>query len=176
MWQLARRFGILLSDLIKANPQVVDSAVLKKGDILYIPGAGAGNPDQQQNILMPCSLVLIRDRADVPADALGAALVRKLEQIRPGRTSISIMAHGLPDPSSLGHFNSYEGIAFIPGVITWRWQLFPTSEPLPTWAGTFTEITAALTPGTVVQVRPLNTATGQGGNPLLTGAMGRCNA
>lgn len=171
LWTIAKKNNISLAGLISANPQVKDPDTLHEGEVLNLPLA---DPLSPQQISLPCCVLLNRSGQSPPADAGGSALIRKLALLRPGRTAITIAAHGLPAPSDQGAFNSYEGIALIPGVITWRWQLYPTAEPFPTWAGTFTEITEGLTPQTVVQVRPVNTTTNTAGSPVLASTLAQC--
>jgi hypothetical protein len=71
-------------------------------------------PSQTSAISMPCSLIL------EPVDknhtnAKGVALVYKVK-LTPSfaRTNISILSVHLPEPSSFGEYDSYEGFAFIP--------------------------------------------------------------
>jgi len=103
-------------------------------------------PSYSMATSMPCSMVL------EPIDkklinAKGVALFYKV-QLRPPsfpRTNISILGVHLPEPSSFGDYDSYEGFAFIPDEISWRFKLNPSSENnSPTWAGKFDEITAEL--------------------------------
>ncbi|WP_066639013.1 LysM peptidoglycan-binding domain-containing protein [Desulfolucanica intricata] len=168
MWSIASRFNISLSNLKKANPQIQNPDNLSPGDIINIPGSSTST-----GIKLPCCAVLNRT-GSAPVDALGSALVRKLQELRPGRTAITIAANGLAKPQELGNFNAYQGVAFIPGLITWQWVLESTSETFPTWSGTFTEITAELTSNTVIQVRPINTQVENRGEPILTGTLAEC--
>ncbi|GBF33595.1 hypothetical protein DCCM_2701 [Desulfocucumis palustris] len=173
MWSIAKQFGVTLQEMVEANNHITNPEALNPGDELKVPENS--NFTQASNIALPCCLIMERTGQSVPADALGTALIRQLVQIRPGRSAITIAASGLPAPMDLlGGFNGYQGIAFIPGEITWQWPLFPTAESIPTWSGTFTEITAALTTAAVIQVRPLNSATGQAGNPLLSVTLTSC--
>ncbi|MEE0775492.1 MAG: SafA/ExsA family spore coat assembly protein [Bacillota bacterium] len=41
MWNIAKKFGISLGDLIKANPQIKDPNLIFPGQVLNIPGGGA---------------------------------------------------------------------------------------------------------------------------------------
>lgn len=82
-----------------------------------------------------------------------------------------MVAHDLLDPSHYGPFDSYEGLAYIPNVITWRWPLDETAEVVPTWAGSFTEITATLTERTHFQIRPVDLSTGSSGPVVLSATM-----
>lgn len=114
-----------------------------------------------------CFMLLRRDVA--PKDAAGVVLIRKSTEIRPGRTMMTASVHGLPEPTVYGDFDSYEAVAFIPEVITWRWPLDESAEPIPTWSGTFTEITLELTKSLHVHVRPVNLATNETGVVILGG-------
>lgn len=124
---------------------------------------------------MPCSMVL------EPADkelknAKGVALIYKV-QLRPPsfpRTNISILGVHLPEPKTYGPYDSYEGFAFIPNVISWRFRLYPTPEQdSPSWAGRFDEITAKME-NIEVQIRLSNSKTEKLGPSLLTGKMNNC--
>lgn len=168
MWSIAKSQNISLSDLKKANPQIKNPDNLKPGDVLNIPGSSSPG-----EIKMPCYVILYRT-GRAPVDALGSALIRKLQVLRPRRIAISIVANGLPNPQDLGNFNAYQAVAFIPGVITWQWLLESTFETIPTWSGTFTEITAELTANTVIQLRPISTQVENRGEPILTGTLDTC--
>lgn len=135
------------------------------------------NPDLQgkppQDVSIPCSLILKRVK-NTPVNASGVALVSKIKrEIGDERTSISIHAHHLPNPSSLGDYDSYEGFAQIPGVISWRFRLYPTPDS-PTWAGRFDEISIALTRARV-QVRLSNSKTNTLGPVVLENMMKNCS-
>lgn len=164
MWSISRMFNIPISELIQSNPSIKDPNRLHPGDLINVPSG---------NIQLPCCVIL-RPIRELPPDSIGAALIRRLVELRPGRTAISVLAHGLPNPQELGNFNAYQALAFIPGVITWQWVLEPTSEAFPTWAGTFNEITAQLTPNTVIQVRPISTQIENRGEPILSGTLEAC--
>jgi hypothetical protein len=89
----------------------------------------------------------------VPTDAAGVVLIRQLQEFRPGRYAFSILAHNLPAPEQMGSFDQYQGLVFIPEVITWVFALYPTPETPPTWAGTLTQSTLDPTPIGIAQVR-----------------------
>jgi len=172
IWAIAKKNNLTVSELLNANPQINHPQTLNAGEVIRIPREDSSAPAQQ--LSMPCCALLLRANQNVLPDAAGTALVQRLEQLRPGRTSITIVAHGLPEPSNQGNFNSYEAIAFVPNVITWRWRLYPTTETPPTWSGTFSEITLSITPQTVVQVRPVNLSTNQAGLPILANTIANC--
>lgn len=168
MWLIADQYKISLSKLKDANPQVQNFDNLSPGDILNIPGSS-----NTAAIKLPCCVILSHT-VQASVDALGAALVRKIQELRPGRTAISVIANGLPNPQELGNFNAYQAVAFIPDIITWQWILESTAETFPTWSGTFTEITLELTSNTVIQVRPISTQVENRGEPILTGTLANC--
>ncbi|MFY4775761.1 hypothetical protein [Metabacillus sp. RGM 3146] len=123
---------------------------------------------------LPCSLVL-NPAGDQFPNAKGAALLYKAK-MTPSfpRTSISILAVHLPRPSSLGNYDSYEGFAFIPNEISWRFRLYSTPEKEdPTWAGRFDLITSEMTQARV-QVRLSNSKTEKLGSSILTGSVKQC--
>jgi hypothetical protein len=126
------------------------------------------------SVSVPCSLILKQVDSGYP-NAMGAALVYKVKLI-PGspRTSISIHALHLPKPSSFGDYDRFEGFAFIPNVISWRFPLYPTPETDdPTWAGRLDSITAGLE-DVQIQVRLSNTKTGKLGPVILTNSINYC--
>lgn len=126
-------------------------------------------PSQSNAISMPCSLTL------EPVDkslrnAKGVALIYKVQLYPPSfaRKNISILAVHLPEPSSYGNYDSYEGFAFIPEEISWRFRLYPTPEDdSPTWAGRFDLISAEMK-NVEVHVRLSNSQTEKLGPSVLT--------
>ncbi|MEY9979079.1 hypothetical protein [Lysinibacillus sp. RC79] len=133
------------------------------------------SPVQTNAITMPCSLIL------EPVDksmknAKGEALIYKVQLNPPSfaRTNLSILAVHLPEPSFYGDFDGYEGFAFIPKEISWRFKLYPTSEELsPTWAGRFDAITAEMK-NVEVQVRLSNSKSGKLGPSVLSNSISNC--
>ncbi|SFQ92142.1 hypothetical protein SAMN04487920_13420 [Bacillus mycoides] len=77
---------------------------------------------------LPCSVILNPlNKAD--KNAKGVALVYKVKLTESfPRTNISILGVHLPDPSTLGNYDTYEGFAFIPDKISWRFKLYPSEE------------------------------------------------
>lgn len=132
-------------------------------------------PLQSKAATFPCSMVL--EPIDKKLEnAKGTALIYKVRLREPGfeRTNISILGVHLPEPSSFGNYNSYEGFAFKPSEISWRFRLYPTSEiDSPTWAGRFDEITAKME-NIEVQVRLSNTKNEKLGPPILRGNINKC--
>ncbi|MGG3574496.1 hypothetical protein ABES80_18870 [Bacillus gobiensis] len=143
--------------------------------VIFITAAVIIYPIQINAITMPCSMVL------EPVDnslinAKGAALVYKAK-LTPSfpRTSISILAVHLPQPSSFGDYDSFEGFAFIPDEISWHFRLHPTPEINgPTWAGRFDSITAEMK-NVEVQVRLSNSKTEKLGPSILTNSIIYCH-
>ncbi|WP_301107405.1 hypothetical protein [Sporosarcina sp.] len=124
----------------------------------------------------PCSLIL--EPVDKKlTNAKGAALIYKVQLNPPSfaRTNVSIVAVHLPDPSSYGKYDHYEGFVFIPGEISWRFRLSPTDEEYgPSWAGRFDLITADVM-NAEVQVRPVNSRTDKLGSSVLTNSVYACS-
>lgn len=77
-------------------------------------------PKESNAISMPCSMVLDPIDGD-HTNSRGSALVYKVQLIPPSfaRTNISILSVHLPEPSTYGEYDIYEGFAFIPGEISW---------------------------------------------------------
>lgn len=148
--------------------------------MLSLTQTALANPNSENRavaeVTLPCSLIL-NPVGEISVNARGAALVYNIEREVGGeRTSVSIVAHHLPAPSSLGDYDSYEGFAQIPGVISWRFRLYPTPEPdNPTWAGRFDDISADLTdPQAKIQVRLANSRTNALGPAVLENTMDNC--
>ncbi|TPF17614.1 hypothetical protein [Priestia megaterium] len=132
-------------------------------------------PNETNASKMPCNLTL------EPLDkklknVKGMGLIYKVQLNPPSfeRTNISILAVHLPEPSSFGDYDSYEGFASIPNEISWRFKLYPTpEEDTPTWAGRFDLITAKMR-NTKVEVRLSNSKTKKLGQPILRGTLKSC--
>ncbi|OCT13437.1 hypothetical protein A8709_17675 [Paenibacillus pectinilyticus] len=125
-------------------------------------------------VVMPCSAVLEPVSKD-DMNVKGAALIYKVK-LTPSfpRTSISMHAIHLPAPTTLGDYDGYEGFAFIPNEISWRFKLVPTPEGNdPTWAGKIDDITADLTPS-ILQIRLSNGKTGKLGPAILENPANVC--
>ncbi|KOR84219.1 hypothetical protein ABKP09_24645 [Peribacillus frigoritolerans] len=133
------------------------------------------SPLQTSATTMPCSMVLEPIDKKL-TNAKGTALVYKV-QLRPQsfvRTNVSILGVHLPEPSSYGNYDSYEGFAFIPDEISWRFRLYPSPEKdSPTWAGKFDEITAKME-NVEVQVRLSNSKTEKLGPSILRSNIKYC--
>jgi hypothetical protein len=132
-------------------------------------------PLHSNAVTFPCSMVL--EPIDKKLEnAKGTALIYKV-RLRPpsfARTNISILGVHLPEPSSYGNYDSYEGFAFIQSEISWRFRLYPTPEiDSPTWAGRFDEITAKME-NVEVQVRLSNSKNEKLGPPILRSDINKC--
>ncbi|WP_096273474.1 hypothetical protein [Paucisalibacillus globulus] len=132
-------------------------------------------PTYSNAITTPCSMVLNPIDKELK-NARGVALVYKV-QLRPPsfeRTNISILGVHLPEPSSYGNYDSYEGFAYIPEEISWRFKLYPSPEQdSPTWAGRFDEITAKIE-NVEVQLRLSNSKTEKLGPSILESNVKYC--
>ncbi|WNS76161.1 hypothetical protein RRV45_03870 [Bacillus sp. DTU_2020_1000418_1_SI_GHA_SEK_038] len=133
-------------------------------------------PSQSKGISLPCSMVLEPIDKKL-TNAKGAALINKVHLIPQSfaRTNLSILGVHLPKPAHYGNYDSYEGFAFIPNEISWRFRLYPTPEiDGPTWAGRIDDITAKMD-NVEVQIRLSNSKTQKLGPSLLSGKIKFCN-
>lgn len=133
------------------------------------------NPSLTIAISMPCSLVL-EPIDKTLTNTKGTALIYKVQLHPPSfpRTNISILVVHLPAPSTYGNYDSYEGFAYIPDEISWRFRLYPTSEEeSPTWAGRFDLITAKME-NINVQVKLSDSKTNKLGPSILTNHIKLC--
>lgn len=132
------------------------------------------SPAKSNAITLPCSMVLNPINSEL-VNAKGTALIYPV-QLLPSfpRTNISILGVHLPKPSAYGDYDSYEGFAMIPEVISWRFRLYPTPEiDGPTWAGRFDEITAAMD-NVDVHIRLSNSKLDKLGPAILAGNTSAC--
>ncbi|WP_345806210.1 hypothetical protein [Bacillus subtilis] len=132
-------------------------------------------PIQTNASPMPCSVILEPVDKNLK-NAKGVALIYKVQLNPPSaaRTNISILAVHLPEPSSYGNYDTYEGFASKPGEISWRFKLYPTTEDSPSWAGRIDSITAEMK-NVNVQVRLSNTRTEKLGPSVLTNNVQSCD-
>lgn len=133
------------------------------------------HPSLTNAINMPCSIVL-EPIDKTLTNAKGTALIYNVQLHPPSfpRTNLSILAVHLPAPSTYGNYNSYEGFAYIPEEISWRFRLYPTpEEESPTWAGRFDLITAKME-NVHVQVKLSNSKTNKLGPSILTNHIQSC--
>ena len=132
-------------------------------------------PSYSKATTLPCSMVLKPIDHDLK-NTNGVALVYKVQLLPQSfaRTNISILGVHLPEPSSYGNYDSYEGFAFTPEEISWRFRLYPTPElDSPTWAGRIDDITAEME-NVVVQVRLSNSKADKLGPSILENKISSC--
>lgn len=132
-------------------------------------------PSGANAITMPCSMVL-KPTDNSLKNAMGAALVYKVQLNPPSfaRTNVSILAVHLPEPASFGDYDQYEGFAFKPNEISWRFKLYPTPEQnSPSWAGRFDLITVEMEKAQI-QVRLSNSKTEKLGPSILGSHINSC--
>ena len=155
--------------------------------VLILPiNVTAAEPQAQQPVSYPCSVVLYPEK-DIQ-NALGTALIAQVKKrytdsptsaVRQ-RQSIGIYADWLPEPSSFGDYDRYEGLGQIPGIISWRFKMYPVKEDTPSWfggtpwVGKFDEISAQLPEQTRVEVRLSNSKTGSLGPAILKNTLQHC--
>jgi hypothetical protein len=134
----------------------------------------------------PCSVVL-QPVKDIP-NAKGTALITKVKKsytdtptspVRE-RNSVGIYADWLPLPSSFGDYDQYEGFAEIPGMISWRFKMYPVKEDPPSWfggtpwVGKFDEISLGIPVDARVEVRLSNSKTQNLGPVILQNTLQGC--
>lgn len=143
--------------------------------VMIIPVETYAKPQEEsQEAKYPCSLIL-NAKQNMPINAKGVALAYRItNDIGSERTSLSIHAQYLPDPSTLGNYDRYEGFAQVPGVISWRFILYPTPEPeVPTWAGRIDDISGPLERASI-QIRLSDSRTNTLGPIVLENHMNNC--
>ena len=163
MFLIAQRFGVSLSALIAANPQITDPNLIYPGDVLCIPVAV---PPEV------CCFLLYRTN-DAPEKAAGVLWLRILS---PRGIKAFIGAHHLKPPSDYGaDFVAYKGqVAFgAQSLLVPLGKADFTGEGEEIWAGFAEDDTLGpVTPGeaTVFPVK----ADGTAGPVVLRGTMGPC--
>ncbi|MFU2018452.1 hypothetical protein ACM6Q7_26010 [Peribacillus butanolivorans] len=114
--------------------------------------------------LSPCTEIL-EPTEGVSENAKGVALIYNIErEFNDKRTSLSIHALHMPEPSKFGNYESYEVLAYIPNEISWTFPLTQYAEN--NWAGKWDEISATMRP-TRIKVRAINTKSNQFGPVVL---------
>ncbi|USK42039.1 hypothetical protein [Cytobacillus oceanisediminis] len=139
-----------------------------------------------QSLTYPCSIVLepVNEVPNISGTAL-IAKVKKPYTDQPGspvreRTAVGIYADWMPQPSAFGDYDQYEGFAQIPGVISWRFKMYPIKEDQPSWFGgspwvrKFDEISAELSAETIVSLRLSNSRTNRLGPAVLQSTLKGC--
>ncbi|WP_413816892.1 hypothetical protein [Priestia megaterium] len=144
--------------------------------MLFMLLATTVSPLQTHADKMPCTISLEPVNKNLK-NTKGSALIYNVQLGSPPsfpRTNISILGVHLPDPSSYGQYDSYEGYATIPNEISWRFRMYPTpEEDGPTWAGRIDLITADMR-NVKVQIRLSNAKLEKLGPPVLQGKINIC--
>lgn len=144
------------------------------------------NAAHAESLSYPCSIVL-EPVKDIP-NIQGTALITKVKKPyseEPGspvreRTAVGIYADWMPLPSAFGDYDQYEGFAQVPGVISWRFKMYPVKEDQPSLfggfplAGKYDEISAELSADANVQLRLSNSRSGNLGPAILQGTLKGC--
>lgn len=139
-----------------------------------------------QSLSYPCSIVM-EPVNEIP-NINGTAIMTKVKKpytdqsgspVRE-RTAVGIYADWMPQPSAFGDYDQYVGFAQIPGVISWRFKMYPIKEDQPSWfggspwVGKFDEISAELSAETIVSLRLSNSRTNRLGPAVLQSTLKRC--
>ncbi|GKU84004.1 hypothetical protein [Niallia sp. NCCP-28] len=125
------------------------------------------NSESKTEQFSTCSEIL-EPVTDISKNAKGVALIYNIERkFNDKRTSLSVHALHLPNPSSYGNYDSYEVLAYIPEEISWVFRLHPMTEHKETiWVGKEEEISFEYKP-IRIKVRTFNTATSKSGPVVL---------
>ncbi len=168
MFSIAQRFGVSLNALIAANPHITNPNVINPCDVLCVPGVA--------ELEIPCT-ALLDPAQSIITDAAGSVLVRFLST---NQRSISVLGVGIPEPSTLGSFNSYQGRVVFPPPedAAFEFILSPTpsipSQP-KTWSGSLNFVVGSGWPtDTMIVVRPINLSTSVTGAAVLVGTLTNC--
>lgn len=155
--------------------------------VLILYHTGTIQAQTLTQVSYPCSVVLYPVK-DVP-NIQGVALITKVKKpytdapmspVRE-RESVGIYADWLPSPSSFGEYDQYEGFAQVPGIISWRFKMYPVKEDTPSWfggipwAGKFDEISFGLPVNTRVQLRVSNSKTEKLGPAIMQNTLQGCH-
>ncbi|CAM5222822.1 hypothetical protein UACE39S_06314 [Ureibacillus acetophenoni] len=124
--------------------------------------------------LPPCSAIL-EPTKNTPKNARGVVLIYNIErEFNDERTSLSVHALHLPQPTSIGDYDGYEVLAYIPKEISWIFLLSPlTKYGETTWAGNLDEVSPIMRP-THIKVRTVNTTTKKTGPIVLEKTLKTC--
>jgi LysM repeat protein len=167
LYTLAQRFGTTVAAILSLNPGINPNA-LQIGQIICIPSPPATSQD--------CAIVLMVSGAAVPALPVPPGGVVLVEAINTDNYAFTFAARGLPDPSTLGNFDSYVGIVNTGGqtflVNLSQAQAF---EQEATWSGSRTiPVNPFASPGGNVLIMPFNSQSGIRGATLMGGEIGQC--
>lgn len=154
--------------------------------VVLLPCTGIVHAQTQPKVSYPCSVVLhpVNDIPNVQGTALIAKVKHPYSELPTSpvreRQSVGIYADWLPSPSSFGDYDQYEGFAQIPGVISWRFKMYPVKEDVPSWfggtpwVGKFDEISSGLPVNMQVAVRLSNSKTSKLGPVILQNTLHGC--
>jgi spore coat assembly protein SafA len=174
LFNIAQRYGITLSSLILANPQITNPNNIVPGQRICVP--------VQRQVTGPCCTLL-----KVASRELAAALepfaggVVRVYAPEPDFTVITIAVVGLPAPDSFGEFDTYLGsLRQTRGDESLLYSTIlnesEEAEDRPvTWAGS-RRVPGLLEPQDLVFIRPYNQNTGVAGDTVLTNNLANCLA
>ncbi|WP_332634795.1 hypothetical protein [Halalkalibacter flavus] len=112
----------------------------------------------------PCTVIL-EPTEGIPENAKGVALLYNIErEFNDKRTSLSLHALHMPNPSKFGDYDSYEVLAYIPDEISWTFKLNNYLEN--NWSGNLDEISPTMRP-TRIKVRTIKSNTNKSGPIVL---------
>ena len=172
LFLIAQQFGVTLQQLIVANPQVRNPAVIYPGQMICVP--------VQRQITASCAVLL-----PVISQELAAALepwaggVARLVAPEPDYTVVTVSATGLPEPSTFGAFDGYLGnLRQQRGTQVQQYSTILTlgagnAEMPATWAGS-RRVPGLLEAQDEISVRPHNTATGAVGEIIFASDLAGC--
>lgn len=106
MWSIARKFGVSLEALIKANPQIKDANKIYPGQKINVPSGGGGGGGRVYTVRSGDSMWSIARKFNVSLDALIRAnpQIKDPSRIYPGQR-INIPVSGHPRGHSGGGFS-----------------------------------------------------------------------
>ncbi len=168
MYSIAQHYGVSLNALIAANPQITNPNEIHPCDVLCVPGT--------TQLDIPCTAIL-NPTQHIITDAAGSALVRFLSS---NQRSISVLGVGIPEPSTLGNFNGYQGRVVFPPPEDRGFEFLLTHTPSTpsqpeTWSGSLNfTVGMGWPPDTMIVVRPINTNTHNTGSAVLLGTLTDC--
>ncbi|WP_242859332.1 LysM peptidoglycan-binding domain-containing protein [Caloramator mitchellensis] len=159
VFKIAQERGVLIDLISLNNPHIPDFSVIFPGDVLCVPVA----------LTFPYCQVL-KPMDQVNRNAFGSAMVQRLLN---GQHQLVITGASLPEPSTFGNFDEYEGFVGIPGIGGYGFRLTRVSErALGLWTGSII-LTPLLSIGNQVYIIPSNSKTGASGRPILGGVFTR---
>lgn len=169
---IAQRYAVTLSELILANPQISNPNNI-------VPGQKICVPIPRQVTGTCCTLLQVANREQVATLEPYAGGVVRVVAPEPDYTVITIAAVGLPEPESLGEFDTYLGsLRQTRGEESLLYstilnQTEAAQDRPVTWAGS-RRVQNLLEPQDVVFIRPYNKNTGVAGDTILTNNLSGC--